>query len=128
MHELSIATELLRLCRERLAAGQRLRSVRIVIGELASLEPDLLRFAWQAVTSGSVDDAAMLEVTWSPARQSCASCGDVAERQPGTWLRLCPGCGQPLHVRGGDELDLIGVCAEPASPAVPVPPTLEVSP
>ncbi|MEZ5965524.1 MAG: hydrogenase maturation nickel metallochaperone HypA [Planctomycetota bacterium] len=107
MHELSIAQELLRLCQARLEAGQRLQYVRIAVGELASVEPDLLRFAWQAVTAGTPHATAVLDVAWCPARQRCDACGEIAERQPGSWLRLCPQCGQALRVEGGDQLDLL---------------------
>ena len=109
MHELSVAQELMRLCQQRLPPGQSLATVRIAVGELASIEPDLLRFAWQAVVAGTRHAEAGLDVVWHAARQSCGACGDVAERQPGSWLRLCPRCQQPLQVIGGDELDLLEV-------------------
>ena len=114
MHELSIAEALLALCRERLQPGQQLRCVRVAVGELAALDPELLRFAWTAVLAGTRDDGARLDVDFVRARQTCGNCGEVAERQPGTWLRLCPGCGAPLQIAGGDELDLLAV--EPADP------------
>ena len=48
MHELSIATELYRLCQDerRACAGGRLLEVRVDCGELSAVEPDLLVFAW----------------------------------------------------------------------------------
>lgn len=116
MHELSIAEELLRLCGERLAAGERLASVHVAIGELASVEPDLLRFAWQAVVAGTCHADSRLDIDWHAARQTCRTCGDVADRQPGSWLRLCPQCQQPLQVVGGDELDLLEVVPAASSP------------
>lgn len=119
MHELSIAQALLDLCRQRLDAGRQLGTVRIAVGELAAVEPDLLRFAWQAVTAGSVHATAELAIEWHAAEQHCGSCGEIAERQPGSWLRLCPQCQHPLVVRGGEQLDLLGVTAAPVP--VPVP-------
>ena len=111
MHELSIATELYRLCvREREArdAGALLE-VYVDCGELSAVEPDLLRFAWQAVVEGGPDEGAVLHVRFCPARQVCTTCGEVAERQPGSWMRLCPTCSLPLRLEGGDELDLVRV-------------------
>ena len=119
MHELSIAEALLALCRERLPAGERLTTMHIAIGELASLEPELLRFAWQAVTVGTAHATAQLAISWHAAQQHCSSCGEIAERQPGTWLRLCPECQQPLVVRGGEQLDLLGVTFTPTPAPVP---------
>ena len=111
MHELSIATELYRLCvRERLArGGGALLEVQVDCGELAAVEPDQLAFAWQALTEDGPDAGARLEIRWCPTRQVCGACGEVAERQPGSWMRLCPTCSLPLRLEGGDELDLVRV-------------------
>ena len=108
MHELSIASELWRMCEERRqrARAGPVRHVRVAVGELASLEPELLAHAWEAVVG---EGGARLTIDWHPARQTCASCGDVAERQPGSWLRLCPVCWTPLRVVGGSELDLVEI-------------------
>ena len=77
MHELSIAEALLALCRERLQPGDRLVRVRIAVGELASIEPDQLQFAWQAVVADGDHAAAELAIDWHAARQTCGTCGDV---------------------------------------------------
>ncbi len=123
MHELGIASETYRLCRERLdpAQGLRLVRVRVAVGELTAVEPELLRYAWTAVTEGGPDAGCELLVEWCPARQVCATCGEVPGRAPGSWLRLCPGCGGALRVTGGEELDLLRLEAEPAAPT-PNPP------
>lgn len=117
MHELSIAQELIRLCELRVPAGRRLTTVRIAVGELASVEPEQLEFAWQAVVAGTAHAAAGLVIQWCPARQTCGRCGEVAERQPGTWLRQCPHCAEPLAVHGGNELDLLAIETESSHPA-----------
>jgi hydrogenase nickel insertion protein HypA len=126
VHELSVAQELMVLCAQRVSQGQRMATVRIAVGELASIEPDLLEFAWQAVVAGTRHAAARLDITWHAARQTCAQCGDVPDRQPGSWMRLCPHCQQPLRVVGGDELDLLEVVPVAAFDDFPVVP-LEVS-
>ena len=87
----------------------------MAIGELAAVEPKLLEFAWQAVTADGVDAGARLDVEWHAVRQLCESCGDVAEPQAGSWLRLCPDCSAPLRLEGGRELDLLSLSFEPLS-------------
>ncbi len=111
MHELSIATELLRLCEERLErrGARALSRVRVAVGELSSVDPRLLRYAWEGLVAGTPHERAVLDIEWHAAAQSCALCGEVIERQPGTWMRVCPGCGLALRVEGGDELDLLGI-------------------
>jgi hydrogenase nickel incorporation protein HypA/HybF len=109
LHELSIATEIYQLCRAQLDARGpgRLEEVKVAVGELAGVEPDLLAFAWEALTTGGPDAGSRLQVEWRPARQVCEHCGDVRERSDSFWLQLCPHCGRPLAVEGGRELDVL---------------------
>jgi hydrogenase nickel incorporation protein HypA/HybF len=115
VHELGIAAEIYRSCREAAdtRGGGRLESVTVAVGELSGVEPELLAYAWEAVVEAGPDRGARLEVEWRAARQHCASCGEVAERGRGTWLRLCPRCSLPLRVEGGEELDLLSLSFTP---------------
>lgn len=116
MHELGIAAEAWRRARAGLPeAGLRLARVRLAVGELSGVEPDLLRFAWEAVTAGGPDEGCALDVEWCPARQVCDACGEAAARPAAAWLRECPRCAKPLRLEGGMELDLVRLEAEPAS-------------
>ena len=65
------------------------------------------------MVSGGRDAAATLEVEWHAALQTCATCGELKERAPGSWLRICPTCGGPVRVSGGDELDVINLSYTP---------------
>jgi hydrogenase nickel incorporation protein HypA/HybF len=106
VHEMGLALEILKATRQA-ARGRsvgHLEEVQVMVGELSSVEPDLLVFAWEAATKGSAEEGSALTVLWQPARQTCAACGVVEERAAGTWLRLCPRCDLPLQVVGGDEL------------------------
>ena len=109
MHELSVATNALRRCRIALGddAGKRIESVRIAIGELAAVDPDQLRFAWDAITSAGPDAEARLEIEWREAMQLCEACGACAKRVPHRWHLRCPTCGGPLRVEGGWELEIL---------------------
>ncbi|PWB78729.1 MAG: hydrogenase maturation nickel metallochaperone HypA [Holophagae bacterium] len=106
---MGIALEIHRVCRD--AARQhgpgRIESVRVAVGELTAVEPELLRFAWEAVVAGGRHAGSTLDVVWCPATQLCSQCGDVKDRAAGSWLRICPACGRPLEVTGGDELDVL---------------------
>ncbi len=108
MHEMGLAADIHRIARGAADdhGGGALESVTVIVGELAAVEPDLLEFAWQAQVAGSEDAGSRLIVEWRRARQTCASCGDVPERAPGSWLRLCPRCEEALAVLGGDELEV----------------------
>jgi hydrogenase nickel insertion protein HypA len=114
MHETALAAEILRIARGTVLGngGGRLTGVSVVVGELSAVEPDLLSFAWEALTEEGGDAGATLEVEWRRALQLCAACGEVPERAAGSWLRLCPRCGDPLRIQGGDELDVARVTFE----------------
>ena len=115
MHELSIAEEIYRASRAAVAehGSGRLERVVVAVGELAAVEPELLVFAWAALTQDGPDAGSALEVEWRKARQHCAACREEKPRSEGGWLRLCPDCGGPLAVTGGTELDLLRVTFEP---------------
>lgn len=110
MHETSIALEILKTSEKILAenGGTRLLRVKVGVGELSAVEPELLRYAWEAVTAEGPAQGAVLEVEFFPARQVCPTCGPVP-RVPGMWVPLCLSCGTALSVEGGNELDLLQV-------------------
>ena len=119
MHELGMATEIHRACRSRIATveGARLERVEVRVGELSALDPDLLHYAWEAITAGGPDAGATLEIAWCPARAVCEACGREAERDHLSWATLCAHCGQRLRIEGGQELDLLRFSYTTTDPA-----------
>jgi Zn finger protein HypA/HybF involved in hydrogenase expression len=109
MHELGLAAQIHRLCRRQLPPAARLHRVQLAVGELAAVEPELLRYAWEAMVGDGPDAGAALEIAWCAATQRCTSCGAVAERDAAEWKRECPGCGGTLAIEGGFELDVRGL-------------------
>jgi hydrogenase nickel incorporation protein HypA/HybF len=111
---MGIAIEIYRTCREAVRdhGEGRLRHVRIAVGELSAVEPDLLTFGWEAVIADTADEGAVLEIDFCRADQRCPSCGEAKDRSEGSWMRICPDCGAPLEIRGGDELDVLEVSFE----------------
>jgi hydrogenase nickel incorporation protein HypA/HybF len=109
VHEMSIAVEIHRSCREAVEEhhGLCIERVLLAVGELSAVEPDLLRFAWEAVVADGPDAGAVLDVEWCPAVQFCTECDTHKERGEGRWLPTCPDCGQQLQVDGGTELDIL---------------------
>jgi len=109
MHELGVAAEIHRLCRARIGPNPsaRLERVEVLVGELSAVDPELLRYAWEAIVAGGPDAAAVLAIEWRAARQVCEGCGREAERASGSWMARCGRCGQPLRIDGGQELDVI---------------------
>ncbi len=109
MHEFGIALEILKTCREAAAEfrGARISKVRIAVGELTAIEPDLLDSAWEAAIADQPEEGSKLEIEFRPAHQFCPECQAEKPRSEGSWMRLCPDCGMPLMIDGGDELDVL---------------------
>ena len=114
MHEMGVALEIYRHCREQAKEHRALRieGVKVAVGELSAIEPELLKFAWEATVAESPDHGAALEIDWRPCVQVCTTCGQEPERSQGSWLRLCSSCGSPLEVSGGLELDIVEIALE----------------
>lgn len=102
---MSLAEGVLGIIEEH-AAKQRFSSVRSVwleIGELAGVEPDALRFCFDAVMRGSLAEGAALNIVEVPGSGWCMECGQtVPMRQR---YSACPRCGgYQLEPTGGTEL------------------------
>ncbi len=123
MHEVSIVLALYDACRRETTdrGGGRIARVQVAVGELSAVEPDLLHSAWEMVVAGGPDAGSLLQIDWRPAVQRCPACGVIAERQPGSWLRLCPRCALPLLVEGGRELDILTIEYDAVRSATEVP-------
>ena len=105
MHEMSLA-EGLRQSVEEAGRSQgfgRVRTVVLEIGQLAAIEPDSLRFCFDAVMSGGLADGAALQIVRLPGRGWCSQCEahvDIAELYD-----PCPHCGgYRVQVTGGTEM------------------------
>ena len=107
MHEASIAIELVRLASEQalLNNATRVLSVGIRVGELSSVIPEALEFAWNDSTLGTICENSKLEIERVKAIAVCPNHGKVTlELQKG--LR-CPICNTPTpQILQGEELEL----------------------
>lgn len=93
MHEMSLAEGVLQLVEEtaQREKAQRVKLVVLEIGLLSSVEPDALRFCFEAVTQGSVAQGATLEIIQTPGAGWCTPCGvRVAMSE---LYGECPQCG-----------------------------------
>ena len=92
MHELSIAQRIVDLLSDTSGqhGGGRVASCRLVVGELAGVEVESLRFAFEVCIRGTHTEGCVLEVVSVPLRLRCRQCG--VERG-GELLEPCPACG-----------------------------------
>jgi hydrogenase nickel incorporation protein HypA/HybF len=95
MHELALSLSIVDLVVER-AAAERLRTVsRVVVevGAAAGVDPEALRFCFEAVTEETAARGAELVIVEVPRRVRCGTCRH--EFEPVATLAPCPACGRP---------------------------------
>ena len=115
MHELSIISNIFTIL-ETLAEENRLTTitrVRLQIGELQHIVPEMLDFAFETVAKGTKAEGASLEIEMVPIRMQCRTCHFefmVAEH-----TYICPKCsGTSLDTLQGTEIILESIEGEQA--------------
>lgn len=93
MHEMSLAEGVLQLVQETALRERALRVKRVVleIGSLSSVEPDALKFCFEAVTLGSALQGAVLEIVLVPGAGWCLACAQAVPMS--ALYTACPQCG-----------------------------------
>lgn len=104
MHEMSLAEsmiELVELTAEREGAS-RVRRVVLEIGRLAAVDPEAMRFCFDAVARGGRADGAALDIVELPGSGWCGACSQAVAMDE-IW-GVCPDCGQPVRPESGTEM------------------------
>lgn len=105
MHELSLA-ESVREIIEQAALEQgfaRVKTVRLEIGQLSCVEPEAMRFCFDAAMKSSIAEDARLEIIETPGQGRCAQCG--GEARISALHDACPHCGShAMQVVAGDAM------------------------
>ena len=102
---MSLCEGILRILEEhaRSQGFGRVRTVWLEIGALSGVEPEAMRFCFDAVMRDTLADRARLEIIERPGEAWCMQCADkvtVVQR-----FDACPVCGGlQLQVVGGDEM------------------------
>lgn len=114
MHEMSIADRLIRIVQSEMAAHalRTVRRIKIRHGELSTMVPEALDFAFEAMTMGTVLEGAVLEYERVPLTMSCSACGAAFSPQLQDLLCTpCPSCGEELRhtVLTGKELNIVHI-------------------
>jgi hydrogenase nickel incorporation protein HypA/HybF len=107
MHEIGIAASVLDAVRSEVALRDRARAITVGlrIGELSGVDPESLRFGFDALVKDSDLEPLRLEVEYVARTQQCLDCELVfaADR----YTLECPACASLRgHCVTGDELDI----------------------
>lgn len=105
MHEMSLAEGVLQIIEDNAkdCAFTRVKTVWLEVGQLAGVEPDALRFCFDAVARDTLAQGARLEIVEIEGAGRCLECNRpvpvTARYEP------CPLCGGfPVEITGGTEM------------------------
>ena len=81
MHEMSLLQGVLEIIEDMAVKEQftRVKSVWLEIGALSGVEPEAMRFCFDAVMHGTLAQGARLEIIDIPGRGFCKPCGKTIE-------------------------------------------------
>lgn len=105
MHEMALTESLVDLIEDeaRKQGFTRVRVVRLEIGALGSVDPEAIRFCFDAVARGAIAEGARLEIHTIPGEGWCLDCAKtvaVFER-----FGACPECRQyHVQVTAGEDM------------------------
>lgn len=105
MHEMSLAEGVLQIIEDhaRTQDFTRVKTVWLEIGQLSSVEPEAMRFCFDAVTRGSLAEGARLEIVIVDGGGQCMNCGQTVRLA--AVYDACPACGgYPVTPVSGTEM------------------------
>jgi hydrogenase nickel incorporation protein HypA/HybF len=105
MHEMALTESIVDIvCEEARKGGfARVRVVRLQVGAMAHVEPEALRFCFDAVSRGTVAEGATLDIVRRPGEGWCFDCAKTVVMHER--FGACPDCdGRHVQMTSGDEL------------------------
>ena len=113
MHELSMATDLIRLTTGEAEKNglSVVNEILIEVGELSGVEADAFQWALELLIKDSILSDAKVVLRRTPGTGVCRSCEREFEMR--NRLDSCPVCRSfPSEIRGGQEFRLISITGE----------------
>lgn len=113
MHEMSLAENVREIIEDaaREQGFSRVMSVRLEIGRLSSVEPEAMRFCFDATMVGGIAELASLEIVETPGQGRCEDCGRDMPLE--SLYEACPYCGgYRICVTGGDAMRIMDLEVE----------------
>ncbi len=97
MHEYSLVESLIRRVEEeaRRRSATRIHALRVTVGEMSGVDPDLFRTAFETFREGTLCAGTALDLATFPAEWACPSCGARIAR--GERLQ-CARCDVPARL------------------------------
>lgn len=105
MHELSLAQDIIETVKQNVTADEltKVREVIVEVGAFSGVVADSLKFSFEAITSGTELNDAVMKIVDIPFCLKCNDCG--SETSTEIPMLLCSICGSSnTKILSGDEL------------------------
>ncbi len=105
MHEMALASHMLAIITEQAETQNYDKVLRVCleIGIFSDVEPEAMRFCFEAVTRDSLAENAVLEIERPLGQGWCMDCAQTVEMSDR--LGSCPACGSAkVQITGGDQM------------------------
>ena len=106
MHELAIAEEIgaIVLARLKEHSMKKVTALKLEFGEMTSVVPEALDFAFTSVAKGTAMEGAKLSIKIIKVRAKCLNCGNIYRVKDIDYT--CPKCKENLHeiIEGRDMI------------------------
>lgn len=117
MHEISLMTNILEITIQEMRKHntEKLLAIHVRCGGLSNVVPDSMRFAFEALTKGSIFEGAILHLNVEALSLECTVCKHVFESQRRDYIDMpCPSCTENVSfkVLAGDGIFLDRLEAE----------------
>ncbi|MCX6224730.1 MAG: hydrogenase maturation nickel metallochaperone HypA [Bacteroidia bacterium] len=113
MHELAVIEGIIETMTKVAEANRlsRISQVDLVIGKLHQLVPDMLEFAFETGTQGTMAEKCKLVIEWRPVFVTCRDC--LMRSEIIDSIFICPHCGSfRLNTESGKELYIKSITGE----------------
>ena len=107
MHEMGIASSVLDAARKETERhpGARLTRIGVRIGAWSGVDPESLRFCFEAIAADDGEPGPLIEIENVPRQNRCPACEKIFAVEE--YEIRCPACGvEPTPPVSGDELEL----------------------
>jgi hydrogenase nickel incorporation protein HypA/HybF len=102
MHEIGLCEGVLGVTLDA-AAGEQVTRVRLRVGRLQGVVPEVFDQAWTMVTEGTAAGGSRVELVDVPVQVRCRACGQDTDAPEAPFT--CGQCGSPdVQIVGGEEL------------------------
>ncbi|NMW21930.1 MAG: hydrogenase maturation nickel metallochaperone HypA [Chlorobiaceae bacterium] len=113
MHEMSIALSIVEAveAKAREEGAERISGIDLVIGKLAGIEPESLKFCFSAAAKGTLSEEALLAIQEPEGVGACGECGKLFPVS--FYYAECPDCRSlRITIVSGEEFVIQSITIE----------------